>query len=497
MKTFKEIKRSAGVVAEVLESILNYKEIDGRVTETIPSITEIENATNALGMPVSITSNNFIIKGAFEEIDYNYWTMDSERAKEALKFFLANKFKVAIWYAALRQMESEIGSGYCISVTDEIMYARIGEGYGRIHINETPVITLLKKLQALEISKDNLVFGLRKTQMKIAKFKEVSSRKEDKNTGLEKILKAGPQIGYVEASDLRKQLPALIEQMPEQTITSRTWGFEIESPDCKGVSPISYSGIEKGDDGSLRSYEGSDDCECDCDDCMYHECDCEFCSSGSSDPDHCGNRNCASAESAEYRSIGGIQRSKHRGMYKLCEELKQQDAEINDTAGTHIHVYAADLTTHQVGQVMATYKRLEQLFEVIAGREDTQYARSVVVDHVRKAIRKSEPGLVADKPIAVNVSNLFSDRGTIEFRQMDCNYDADMITFWAWMMRGLVTCAKRGATISNYMEVKDFNDLVNVYGKFNFFLASEMPEQVIYGTKTDQYAFSKTSHRRA
>jgi hypothetical protein len=496
MKTFKEIRKSAGIAAEALEARLNHTNIDGNVTETLPSVNDVEMIAIAADLPITTTSHNFIITGPFSEIDYNYWTMDSRHAEEALNFFTTNKFQIAVWYGALREIEGKANLGLGVSSTEEIVYARMGENYGRINPNETLVITLLKMIHTLEISKESLVSGLRKTNRKIERFQEIVSSKDNKSTGLEKILKAGPQIGYVEASDIRKQLPPLMEQLTNG-LTSRTWGFEIESPDCKGVTPITNSGIEKGDDGSLRSYESSDDCECECDDCVYHECDCDYCNTGSSDPDHCGNNSCATAESAEYRSVGGIQRIQHRGMYELCKELTAQNAEINDTAGTHIHVYAADLTTHQVGQVMATYKRLEQLFSVIAGREDVQYARSVVVDHVRKAIRKSNPVLTADKPLAVNVSNLFIDRGTIEFRQMDCNYSADIITIWAWMLRGLVTCAKRGATISDYMEVKDFNDLVNVYGKFNYFLADENPEQVVYGTKSDKYGFKTTAHSRS
>jgi hypothetical protein len=181
-------------------------------------------------------------------------------------------------------------------------------------------------------------------------------------------------------------------------------------------------------------------------------------------------------------------------MYHLCEKLIEEDAEMNDSAGTHIHVFAADLTTHQVGNVMATYKRLEGLFGKLCGRDDVQYARRVAVEHVRDAIKASQPKLRQDKPRAVNVSNLFNDRGTIEFRQMDCNYDADRITFFAWMVRGLVETAKRGATFSSFLQVKDIYDVVNVFGKFNYFIASENPGLAVPGTKTDATAIKRMQH---
>lgn len=498
MKTFKELKASAKQLYDLLETELNYQvDSEGNVTQNIPDANRIEELVDSIQFPAVVTGTNFIIKGIMKEVDYTYWTSGGARSKVGLAFVEAHKFQVALWYATTRTLIETLqrmgfGENY------ETVYARMNTEYGRVNENELLLMTLLKELSKIEISKDSLVYGMTLVKQRIATFKRVIAQDgTDKKNGLDKIMSEGPQIGYLEADQLRKQLPPLMSQMPEQTMTSRTWGFEIESPDCKGVEPITNSGIEKGDDGSLRSYESQENCECDCDDCIYHECDCDECSIGSSDPEHCGNSSCATAESAEYRSVGGIQRSKHRGLHELCKELKEKDAEINETAGTHIHVYAADLTTHQVGQVMATYKRLEQLFSVVAGREDVSYARSVVVDHVRKAIKKTGAGLVSEKPVAVNVSNLFTDRGTIEFRQMDCNYEEDMITFWAWLMRGLVTCAKRGATVSNYIKVKDFNDLVNVYGKFNFFLASETPEQIIYGSRQDKFAFTKTQHARA
>jgi hypothetical protein len=143
---------------------------------------------------------------------------------------------------------------------------------------------------------------------------------------------------------------------------------------------------------------------------------------------------------------------------------------------------------------MATYKRLENLFAKLSGRDDVQYARRVAVEHVRSAIKASQPSLKPDKPRAVNVSNLFNDRGTIEFRQMDCNYDADRITFFAWMVRGLVETAKRGATFSSFLHVKDIYDVVNVFGKFNYFIASENPGLAVPGTKTDATAIKRMQH---
>jgi hypothetical protein len=174
--------------------------------------------------------------------------------------------------------------------------------------------------------------------------------------------------------------------------------------------------------------------------------------------------------------------------------LNEKDAEMNDSAGTHIHVFAADLTTNQVGQVFAAYKWLEHIMSAIAGRQNTSYAMDFPVSYIGSALRKSNPRLTADKPRTVNATPLFTNRGTIEFRQMDCNLDADRMSAWAWIVRGLVTVAKRGATIANYKQVTDLNSLIELFAKFNVEPDNEHPELIIYGSKSDDDKVVRVQH---
>jgi hypothetical protein len=62
------------------------------------------------------------------------------------------------------------------------------------------------------------------------------------------------------------------------------------------------------------------------------------------------------------------------------------------------------------------------------------------------------------------------------------------------MVRGLVETAKRGAAFSAFLQVKDIYDVVNVFGKFNYFIASENPDMVVPGTKTDSYVVKRVQH---
>lgn len=291
---------------------------------------------------------------------------------------------------------------------------------------------------------------------------------------------------------IEAQIQKAYKMLPTNALVARTWGFEVEVPDAKQVS--APNGVEKGDDGSLRSYEANDDCECGCSGCNYHSCDCDMCYNQSDGDEHCGDGDCATADSAEYRSIGGIQRVISPALNKLCKDLNEVNAEMNDSAGTHIHVFGADLTTNQVGHVLAIYKRLEKLMEIVAGRDDVNYARRITMDAVKASLKKRGAYIHTDKPRAVNTTPLTSSRGTIEFRQMDCNLDAKRITLWAWMCRALVTSAKRGLRFNDVLGVTSLDDLIEVYAKHNVYLHDETPEEIVYGSRTDEGSFKRQQY---
>jgi len=498
MITFSELREQSLAFYEKLKEIRIKDEHDQYVHNGVIELQEMQQE-HFPDFPVEINTN-FIVSGPLFGLSYANWEYSLEASEEGLKFLEIpeNRLKTIIWWSMIRAFarNNEAQSRYGVDSNTNVIYGRMSTSSMNAEDDESSAMFVLRMISELKVTKDMMQDATRYYQRLIHQLRNNVSRQRE-SSGIEKILESGPSGDRDWKREMEVQIVELQKQLPSNSLASRTWGFEIESPDCKGVEPLTGSGIEKGDDGSLRSYEANDDCECDCRECMYHECDCDNCDMYNDSPDHCGDNSCSTAESAEYRSTGGIQRSKHNGMYDLCKKLIDEDAEMNDTAGTHIHVYGQDLTTHQVGQVLAIYKRLENLFDVICGRSNTGYARPIVVDHVRNAIRKSNPVLEADKPRAVNVSQLLGGRGTIEFRQMDCNYNADRITLFAWLVRGLVTAAKRGATIAAFASVTNYYDLVVALGKFNYFLANETPELVVPGSKVDMNVLQTVSHNRA
>lgn len=423
----------------------------------------------------------------------------TDNVEAVLEYLVANRMKSILWFATLSALADVASNLYSISVRNTNIYvsaneqAQTTDGVGVESLN---LYQLLMQIRDIKIEKIHLVRATTRYNDYVKTYTDHVLRienHESKNNGIAKVFEAAPKP---EEDLIKSQLAEAIKLLPSNGLTARTWGFEVEVPDAKGVDVAHNSGIQKGEDGSLRSYEASDDCECGCSDCTYHVCDCDNCDSYNEDVNHCGDGDCATADSAEFRTVGGIQRVQHAGLRKLCKDLNEANAEINDTAGTHIHVYAQDLTTSQVGQVMAIYKFIEGIVSPIAGRYNVNYAGKVRTDHVSAALKRNSPKLNNVKQIAVNVMHLLGGRGTIEFRQMDCNLDADKITFWAWLVRGLVETAKRGATLRDFKKVADLNDVIDVLGKFNYFIQNETPDVLVYGTKSDMGSFKLEVHDR-
>lgn len=492
MVTVKETKVRAAKLSQI---IANKTASNMDIQEVVEYMTV--SMIEADMFPGKYDGYNLMVMGPFMGTNSYRWEIGYDQ-EDAIKFFTENRQQIILWKATLHALQEVPLTERDYTATDNVVFSRRSTLDTQTELDK--IKKMIKYVSEIKVSKGNLLAGIQLYKEDMETFERRAKNNILNNgnminvTPFEKMLHSSPVNMTSDAKINLAQARKAIEALPENGLTARTWGFEIEVPDCKGIQPLANSGIEKGDDGSLRSYNGNENCECGCDDCDYHECDCDRCYSGNSDPEHCGNDDCSSAESAEYRTKGGVQRVKHFGMYDLCKRLNEADAEMNESAGTHIHVYAADLTTNQVGQVMAAYEYTRNIMAAIAGRYNVSYARFQQIEHIQRAMKRSNPQLTADKPRAINVTPLGMDRGTIEFRQMDCNLDAELITFWAWMLRGLVSAAKRGATVGHYKKVTDINGIIEVLAKFNHFLHDETPERIIYGSRMDQNNFTKTQH---
>jgi hypothetical protein len=260
-------------------------------------------------------------------------------------------------------------------------------------------------------------------------------------------------------------------------IVSRTWGWEIEAPN-PGSGVRTPMGVEAGSDGSVESYEtDTDGCECDCRSCTYHSCDCGNCNDYNDDPEHCNDSDCNNIVSYEFRTTGGITRALHPGLRMLLDQIK--DTEKNETAGTHIHVFAKDLTAKQIGIVLAGYAITQRIWDVICGRNVNDddgrcrtYANHIPAESISATLRTDTLYHVG-KFTAINTHHAANERGTLEFRQMDCNFSFDRITFMAWMARGLIQTVKNGAQITDFFAVKNITDFVEIYAKYGFTFSEE------------------------
>lgn len=436
------------------------------------------------------------------------FTRDAEHISKAIFEIQKNKMKNVLWasfLAALRDANMAV-------VNDKLESRKLGIIIGVFPLNESDTersftiqseIGFWRWMQCVVIKKEHYIAG---KQLVEDRVKFLTNELRNVNGGEEKVgglstlfdkkpLSANPSLSEIQL--IESQRDAAYRAFPSQAITSRTWGWEMEIADAKGVDAV--FGVDKGEDGSLRAYEANTDCDCDCDECYYHECDCEHCETGSSDPDHCDGRNCSTADSAEFRTKNGSNRLMHAGLFKITSALEEVEAEVNDTCGLHIHVYAQDLETKQVAQVLAIYKYLENIMAILAGRDNVNYAQRIPIEYVKYAYKGKLP---SDKPRAINLNHLLgsyvdSNRGTIEFRQMAGTYNAEEITFWAWLVRGMVTIAKRGAELKNFLHVKDLNDIIEVYAKFNYFLHDEGAELLIPGGMQDKKHIKLYAHERA
>ena len=419
--------------------------------------------------------------------------LNAEDATQKLFALSRNKMAAIVWVAFLRVIDNGRGNADYQSM----MY-NLGQ-QGSSDMNRDDMLTMIDQAAAASIDKaiykwaiGTVESNIEKLQKRVNEFSKSSKEK----VGLENVFDKRPN--KPDDALIESQIEAAYHAMPNNMLVSRTWGFELEIADAKGVDAV--FGIEKGQDGSLRSYESTSDCDCSCDECFYHECDCEYCETGSSDPDHCNGSSCSSADSAEFRTVKGSNRAKHAGLFKLCDALEAENAEVNDTCGIHIHVYAQDLTTRQVANVLAVYKYLDQIMMVIADRDDVNYAKRIPVDYVRQAYKGQLP---IDKPRAVNLTHIANSttfdymRGTIEFRQMAGGYNAPRITFWSWLLRGLVTTAQRGAELKDFMKVKDIDGIIETFARFNYFLHDENPALLIPGGQQDNKHIKRLAHGRA
>ena len=346
--------------------------------------------------------------------------------------------------------------------------------------------------------------------------------REDKEWNLERIEKFQQFLNKVSANLVVEENPFLnLPILPHKTLSSRTWGIEIEAVHINGVQTPEFWEL-KGD-GSLRDLSNlsepsrtmpetvaevgtanpepvrlvqptpptgdhTDDCpiwEDTDEDGEYVENDCQcgyetlyeeyiqlYQAWAAQNGGSRGN-NAARTQTGEWNSP--VLRSFHsRGLKYLTGELEPR--RTNDTAGVHVHVGAGDLTPEQAVQLTIIYTALEPLFESAYYRGNTRrYCQKVdsgelvnrfnQMRKVKKAGQKASDMRFGSRYWTVNLASLAQHK-TVEFRSMGAVYNYEHLVRWAYFCREMVNIAKANVPQSAWSKVKTMKDLVTLFSKY-------------------------------
>ena len=261
------------------------------------------------------------------------------------------------------------------------------------------------------------------------------------------------------------------------TLTSRTWGIEIETVRANETSrPV---GWQSKDDGSLHC-----GCDCDCDSCY--------------DGDHCEYDTCIDTMTGREFVSPILESFNSRGLRHLCGDLGTDEDE-DVSPGIHVHVGADDLSVADVSRLLLNYSIIEKLLEPIYRRTTRNYCRPTTVDTLRywlQQVRKyrhanphsvpSPQELVFESPqdrySDVNLHAL-RHHGTIEFRAMGPWYDYDYLVRWAWFVREMVNVSKLGIAQREWTACQTLDDVIALLRKYG----TEMPSNQLFADKSLAY----------
>lgn len=304
-----------------------------------------------------------------------------------------------------------------------------------------------------------------------------------------------------------------LPMLPHKTLSSRTWGIEIEAVHIDGVLTPKHWQL-KGD-GSLRSlhqesmpsrsidpdytsppliaeqpapqldpndpepeqmFDHEEGCQI-WEDEWDSECDCEYYMV--SDAYEAWLERNESRLDRRHTEVGEwnspVLRSFHsRGLKYLTGELEPR--RTNNSAGIHVHVNAADLTPAQATKLSVLYTALEPLFQSEYKRGQTRrYCEPVSTSELvnrfnqMKSAKQSGLGIrnmsFTSRYWSVNLASL-QTHGTIEFRAMGPIYNYEHLVKWAYFVREMVNIAKADVPQSAWARVRTMEDLVVLFAKY-------------------------------
>lgn len=258
------------------------------------------------------------------------------------------------------------------------------------------------------------------------------------------------------------QLTDLVAKLPDNDKLVRRWGFEAEHPAINDARrEASYwqtAPFEFVSDGSVPNEQ--EDCECDCEDCEYHDCNCDNCERSGWDPDHCSSSYCYGVnELSTAEPILTAWNSKLDPMLEVCKDA-EESSYYNDPTGKswagHLHVEARDLTARQVVTALQVFNKLMSLApEWVNGWQDSYNTDTATPERLREW--QSGKGFSLPRSMAVTAYNLGNrhqpqpyeigqtpyGKTTIEFRSFRTTFDSDLIRVRGAIARAVVEYGKR------------------------------------------------------
>jgi len=300
-------------------------------------------------------------------------------------------------------------------------------------------------------------------------------KRHDSSDALYKFLDSSERRTF-EAADLLS-----IEMAPHGTLSSRTWGIEVESGGARGAN--TPKGWDAKGDGSLRSAYAEQDaaaqitdgghweaCECGDDECE----DRDWIPGTNDEPAPYVDR---SQDCREF--VSPILHSVHsKGLEELTSYLSTQPQ--NASAGIHVHVGASDLTPKQIGGLVFAYNLLEPMLAPLYRRERRNYCQardaSAVIQVMRAAkTAKSnrEMGRIGERYTTVNLWALQSHT-TVEFRAMGPVYDYEYLIRWAYFVREMVNAAKADVPVKRWTKARSLQDVLAIFMEYGKETSPEM-----------------------
>ena len=135
---------------------------------------------------------------------------------------------------------------------------------------------------------------------------------------------------------------------------------------------------------------------------------------------------------------------------KVCEALKEVNAQVNRTCGLHVHLNSTDMTVGEIINVFDRYAHNEQQIDSMmpVSRRNSRWCGNCVKGTFANDNTKRSVANGLGRYYKVNLTNIDS-RGSIEFRQHSGTTDFEKISKWLSFLMQFVEVSRTAQTAKN------------------------------------------------